>query len=139
MRLQLNIFMMHGNMAGMTLKREGQQFKVAQLCNALQFVATMEQHRIAIASGGGHELCYDLRDSKGNEWVLSYRCGNRMVLLEVWVQHPGSQDNLHTVFSWEGSVGEFDKAIRKFSALLSGCITSSFARRTLCPLKDTEF
>lgn len=119
MRLQLNIFMMHGNMAGMILKQEGQQFKIAQLCNALQFVATMEQHRRAINSGGGQELCYELRDSRGNEWLLSCRCGNRMVLLEVWVQNPGSQDNLHTVFSWEGSVGEFDYAVRKLSDLLS--------------------
>ena len=138
-RFQLNIFMMHGNMAGITLKQDGQQFKIAQLCNALQFVATMEQHRRAINSGGGHELCYELQDWKGNEWVLSCRCGNRMVLLEVWVQNPGSQDNLHTVFSWDGSAGEFDRAIKKLSALLSGCITSSFARRTLCPQKDTEF
>ena len=111
----MNIFMMHGNMAGMSLKREGQQFKIAQLCNALQFVATMEQHRIAIVSGGGHELCYELRDSRENEWVLSCRYGNRMVLLEVWVQNPGSQDNLHTVFSWEGSAGEFDYAVRVMS------------------------
>lgn len=27
MNLQLNIFMMHGNIAGMTLKRDGQQFR----------------------------------------------------------------------------------------------------------------
>ena len=115
MRLQLNIFMMHGNMASMILKHEGKQFKIAQLCNALQFVAVMEQHRIALISGGGHELCYELRDNRGYEWVLSCRLGNRMVLVEVWVQNAGAQDNLKTEFIWEGSVGEFDRAIRVMS------------------------
>ena len=116
MRLQINIFMMHGNMASMILKHEGKQFKIAQLCNALQFVAVMEQHRIAMVSGGGHELYYELRDSRGYEWVLCCRCGNRMVILEVWMQKPGSQDSLHTVFSWEGSVGEFDRAVKVMSS-----------------------
>lgn len=115
MRFQLNIFMMHGNVASMILKHEGKQFKIAALCNALQFVAVMEQHRIAMVSGGGHELYYELKDSKGNEWVLSCRSGNRVVLLEVWVQKPGEHDNLHTEFSWEGSVGEFDRAVKVMS------------------------
>ena len=118
MKLQLNIFMMHGNMAGMILKQDGQEFKIAQLCNALQFLATIEQHRRAINSGGGHELYYELRDSRGYEWVMSFRLGNRMVLLEIWVQHPGSQDDLKTEFSWEGSVGEFDRCLRSVSERL---------------------
>jgi hypothetical protein len=103
------------HMAGWTLKREEQQFKIAQLCNALQFVATMEQHRLAINSGGGQELCYELRDSRGNEWVLSCRLANRMILLEVWIQNPGEQGNLRTAFTWEGGIGEFDHAIRLIS------------------------
>ena len=112
----MNIFMMHGNMASMILKHEGQQFKIAQLCNSLQFVAVMEQHRIALISGGGHELCYELRDNRGYEWVLSCRLGNRMVLVEVWAQNPGAQDDLKTEFSWEGSAGEFDRAVKVMSS-----------------------
>lgn len=116
MKLQLNIFMMHGNMAGMTLKRDGQQFKIAALCNALQFVAIMEQHRRSINSGGGHELSYELRDSRGYEWLLFCRCANRMVSLEVWVQNHGSQDDLRSEFSWEGGIGEFDHAVKLMSS-----------------------
>ncbi|RZM21723.1 MAG: hypothetical protein EOO88_31820 [Pedobacter sp.] len=112
MRFQLDIFMMHGNVASMILKHEGKQFKIAALCNALQFVAVMEQHRIAMVSGGGHDLYYELRDSQGHEWVISCRSGNRMVLMEVWKQKPGTGDSLHTEFSWEGSGGEFDRAVK---------------------------
>ena len=112
MRLQLNIFMAYGNMAGMTLKHEGQQFKIANLCNALQFVAAMEQHRLAMIAGGGHELYHELKDSNGHEWVISCRYFTKNVFLEVWVQSPVAQDNLKTEFSWEGSVGEFDRAVK---------------------------
>ena len=115
MRFQLKMMMMHGNTAVMTLKHGAQEFKVATLCDALQFVATMEQHRMALISGGGRELYHELRDNSGHEWVLSCRYSNRIVLLEVWKQHPGSQDDLHTEFSWEGSVGEFDRAVKVIS------------------------
>ena len=113
-----NIHMMGGNRATIIFKCDDNPFRIDRLCNALQFVATMEQLRRAIATGAKQNCYHLLTNEPGHEWILECRCANGLVALELWFQSSGFRDTLETKFIWEGSVAEFDKAVCRLTDIL---------------------
>lgn len=109
---------MQGNRATVIFKCNNIPFRIDALYNALQFVATMEQLRRAIATGAKQNCYHSLADEQGLEWILECRCVNGIVALEIWFQGLGFHLALETVFSWDGTVAEFDNAVCRLTAAL---------------------
>nr|WP_157247126.1 hypothetical protein [Pedobacter panaciterrae] len=110
--------MMHGNSATVIFKCNNIPFKIKALCNALQFVAMMEQLRRAIATGAKQNCYHLLTDKQDREWILECRCVNGIVALEIWFQGFGFHEQMETMFSWDGIVAEFDNAVCRLTAIL---------------------
>ena len=112
-RLQLFMDRMPDGVFGIKFKTYGLDFRIPRMQDGLAFVAEMEQHRRAVISGGGRELSMVLVAERGMEWLMECRCFNRVVAIDIWKQTFDFHDTLDVVFSWDGSVGEFDVAVKK--------------------------
>jgi hypothetical protein len=109
--LQLVVYRKSKRSSNLVFKSEDGEFRIEGMLDGLRFIANMEQLRLSIISGGGKESWFELFDIHGNEWLLEVRCVNRAVAMQLW--YKGKDDGVFTDFSWDGGVGEFDRAVRR--------------------------
>lgn len=109
--LQLMVFRKSKRVSNLVFKSEDGEFRIEGLLDGMRLVAGLEQLRLSIISGGGKESWFELFDVHGNEWLLEIRCVNRVVAVQLW--YKAKDDGAFTDFSWDGSEGEFDRAVRR--------------------------
>ena len=112
--LQLMVFRKSKRVSNVVFKSEEGEFRIDGLLDGMRLVAGLEQLRLAVIAGGGKESWFELFDVQGNEWLLEIRCVNRIVALQLWFK--GKDDGVFTDFSWDGSEGEFDRAVRRLGS-----------------------
>ena len=110
-KLQLMVYRKTKRTSNLVFKCEDGEFKIEGMLDGLRFIANMEQLRLAVIAGGGKGSWFELFDIHGNEWLLEVRCVNSVLAMQLW--YKGKDDGAFTDFSWDGSVGEFDRAIRR--------------------------
>lgn len=112
--LQLIVFRKSKRVSNLFFKSKDGEFRIEGLRDGMRLVAGLEQLRLAIIAGGGKENWFELSDIHGNEWLLEIRCVNRIVAMQLW--YKTKHDGVFTDFSWDGSEGEFDRAVRRLGS-----------------------
>lgn len=87
------------------------KLSINYLKNGLQFIANMKQLSMAVLQQGAKDCAYELCNDKGKEWILNCRLKKNMVDLEIWFQKHGFNEQLETVFNWQGQATEFIDAV----------------------------
>jgi hypothetical protein len=111
--LLLQMHMNIDNQGSLVLKRSGMSARINDLLAPLTFVANMKQLSLAVDTGARQNCAYEIKNTKGLEWVLACRFAKGIVALELWFQKFGFNEHLETLFSWEGTAKEFGKSVNK--------------------------
>ena len=110
-KLQISVFARAKGTANVVFKSDGLEFRIAGLLEGMRLVGCLEQLRLAMNAGGGTESWFELEDVQGDTWLLEVWYLNGVVAINLWAKYEG--DGTFTAFSWDGSVGEFDLAVRR--------------------------
>lgn len=93
------------------LRNNSERIEMSRLTNSLQFLGNMQQLSQAIIQAGKQDCTYELTSWKGLQWVLNCTFKKGVVALDVWLQQLGFQDQLHTIFTWEGKALQFRDSV----------------------------
>jgi len=109
--LLVSLHHMPDNEGLLILRNNSERIQMNRLTNSLQFMGNMKQLSQAIIQEGKQDCAYELTSWKGVEWILNCTFKKGVVALDVWFQQSGFQDQLDTIFSWQGKALEFRDSI----------------------------
>jgi hypothetical protein len=113
MKIDLLISLHHlpDNEGLLILRNNSERIEMNRLTNSLQFLGNMQLLSQAIILEGKQDCTYELTSWKGLQWVLNCTFKKGVVALDVWLQQLGFQDQLNTIFSWEGKALQFRDSV----------------------------
>jgi hypothetical protein len=113
MKIDLLISLHHlpDNEGLLILRNNSERIEMNRLTNSLQFLGNMQHLSQAIIQEGNQDCTYELTSWKGLQWVLNCTFKKGVVALDIWLQQLGFQDQLHTIFSWEGKALQFRDSV----------------------------
>jgi hypothetical protein len=109
--LLLSLHHLPDNEGLLILRNNSERIEMNRLTNSLQFLGNMQLLSQAIIQEGKQDCTYELTSWKGLQWVLNCTFKKGVVALDVWLQQLGFQDQLHTIFSWEGKALQFRDSV----------------------------
>lgn len=109
--LLLSLHHLPNNEGLLIFRNNSERIEMSRLTNSLQFLGNMQQLSQAIIQHGKQNCTYELNSWKGLQWVLNCTFKKGVVALDVWLQHLGFQDQLNTIFSWEGKALQFRDSV----------------------------
>jgi len=109
--LLLSLHHLPDNEGLLILRNNSERIEMNRLTNSLQFLGNMQQLSQAIIQEGKQDCTYELTSWKGLQWVLNCTFKKGVVALDVWLQQRGFQDQLNTIFSWEGKALQFRDSV----------------------------
>jgi hypothetical protein len=109
--LLLSLHYMPDNEGLLIFRNNKDRIEMSRLTNSLQFLGNMQQLSQAIIQEGKQDCTYELTSFKGLQWVLDCTYKKGVVALDVWLQQFGFQDQLDTIFSWQGKAMEFRDSV----------------------------
>ena len=109
--LLLSLKYLKGNEGMLAFKTKFDSARIARISNSLGFVGNMKQLSHSIDNEGKQDSAYELTNWEGLQWVLNCTFKKGIVALDLWFQKYGFQEQLKTIFSWQGSADEFRQSI----------------------------
>ena len=109
--LLLSLSYMPNNESRLGFRSKDDSARIGRLSNALGFIGNMKQLIHAIDHQGRQDCAYELKNWEGLQWVLNCKLTKGIVALDLWFQNFGFEEQLTTIFSWQGNTQEFRDSI----------------------------